>query len=48
MSGDERRARIDEVLDSLLDPNLPDADRASLLADLFMSVLAARVLPLLG
>jgi hypothetical protein len=48
MSADERRRRIDAVVDPLLDPVLPDADRARLLADLFMSVLAARVLPLLG
>jgi len=48
MSADERRRRIDDVLDPLLDPSLPDADRAKLLADLFMSVLAAQVLPLLS
>ena len=48
MPPDERRGRIDDVLDSLLDPRLPDADRARLLADLFVSVLSARVLPLLG
>ncbi len=47
MSVDERRHRIDAVLDPLLDPGLSDADRASLVADVFMSVLAARVLPLL-
>ena len=47
MSADERRRRIDAVLDPLLDPDLPDADRARLVADVFMSVLAARVLPLL-
>ncbi len=48
MSVDERRRRIDAVLDPLLDTGLPDADRARLVADVFMSVLAARVLPLLG
>ena len=48
MSADERRRRIDAVLDPLLDPGLPDADRARLVADVFMSVLAARVLPLLS
>lgn len=44
---DERRERIDEVLDPLLDPALPNTDRAALVVDVFRSVLAARVLPLL-
>jgi hypothetical protein len=44
----ERRQRIDEVLDPLLDSGLPDKDRATLVVDVFRSVLAARVLPLLG
>jgi len=44
---DDRRARIDQVLDPLLDPAVPDADRATLLVEVFRSVLAARVLPLL-
>ena len=48
LSADERRGRIDEVLDPLLDPAIPDANRAALLVDVFRSVLAARVLPLLG
>jgi hypothetical protein len=48
LSAGERRARIDSVLDPLLDPSLSDADRAALLADVFLAVLAARVLPLLG
>jgi hypothetical protein len=43
----ERRERIDEVLAPLLDPSLPDSDRAGLLVDVFRSLLAARVLPLL-
>jgi len=47
LGAEERRERIDEVLDPLLDPALPDADRAALLVDVFRSVLAARVLPLL-
>ena len=47
LAPDERRARIDEVLAPLLDPSLPDVDRAALLVDVFRSVLAARVLPLL-
>ena len=44
----DRRERIDEVLDPLLDTALPDQDRATLVVDVFRSVLAARVLPLLG
>lgn len=44
----ERGRRIDQVLDPLLDSDLPDHDRATLVVDVFRSVLAARVLPLLG
>ena len=44
----ERRQRIDKVLDPLLDADLLDKDRATLVVDVFRSVLAARVLPLLG
>lgn len=44
----ERRQRIDQVLDPLLDVDFPDKDRATLVVDIFRSVLAARVLPLLG
>ena len=47
LAPDERRMRIDELLNPLLDPSLPDLDRAALLVDVFRSVLAARVLPLL-
>ena len=43
----ERRERIDQVLDPLLDADLADKDRAALVVDVFRSVLAARVLPLL-
>ena len=43
----ERRQRIDQVLDPLLDSRLPDKERATLVVDVFRSVLAARVLPLL-
>ena len=45
---DERRQRIDQVLDPLLNTDLPDKDRATLVVDVFRSVLAARTLPLLG
>ena len=48
LTADERRERIDQVLDPLLDADLTDADRATLVVDVFRSVLAARVLPLLG
>jgi hypothetical protein len=48
LTADERRQRIDEVLDPLLDADLPDKDRATLVVDVFRSVLAARVLPLLS
>jgi hypothetical protein len=44
----ERRQLIDQVLDPLLDADLPDKDRAALVVDVFRSVLAARVLPLPG
>jgi hypothetical protein len=47
LAAEERRERIDQVLDPLLDPRLPDAERAALLVDVFRSVLAARVVPLL-
>jgi hypothetical protein len=48
LTPDERRQRIDQVLDPLLNPELPDEDRATLVVDVFRSVLAARTLPLLG
>lgn len=47
LTDDERRARLDDVIDPLLDPNVPDHVRATLVVDVFRSVLAARVLPLL-
>ena len=43
----ERRERIDQLLDPLLDPAVPDGDRAWLVVDVFRAVLAARLLPLL-
>ena len=48
LTAEERRERIDQVLDPLLDPDLPDKDRATLVVDVFRSVLAARTLPLMG
>ena len=47
LSPDERRERIDAVLDPMLGDDIGDADRAALVVDVFRSVLAARVLPLL-
>jgi hypothetical protein len=48
LAPEERRARIDDVLAPLLDSALPDEDRGALLVDVFRSILAARVLPLLA
>lgn len=48
LSAAERAERIDAVLDPLLDPAIADCDRAALLVEIFRSVLAARVLPLLA
>jgi hypothetical protein len=48
MAPAERRERIDVLLDPLLDPGLPDADRGVLVVDVFRAVLAARMQPLLG
>jgi hypothetical protein len=47
LAADERRQRIDALLDPLLDPSLSDADRAALLVDVFRSVFVARAWPLL-
>ena len=48
LAADERRQRIDALLDPLLDPSVSDADRATLLVEIFRSVFAARVWPLLN
>lgn len=42
-AAEERRERIDGVLDPILSADLPDADRAALVVDVFRSVLAARL-----
>lgn len=47
LSDEERRVEIDLLLDPLLDPAMPDGDRAALVVHVFSVVLAARVLPLL-
>jgi hypothetical protein len=47
LSVDERRARVDQVVDPLLDTSIPDADRAALLVETFRCVLAARMLAVL-
>jgi hypothetical protein len=43
----DRRERIDSVLDPIMDQQVSDTDRAALVVDVFRSVLAARVLPLI-
>jgi hypothetical protein len=47
LSASARRERIDALLNPLLDPEVPDGDRAWLVVDAFRAVLAARLLPLL-
>jgi hypothetical protein len=44
----DRRAQIDLLLDPVLDPDVPDAEKAPLVIRLFQAVLAARLQPLLG
>jgi hypothetical protein len=46
LSAIERRDQIDRLLDPLLDPAVPDGDRAGLVVHLFLAVLAARLVPL--
>ena len=45
LSSSERRRQLDLLLDPLLDPAVPDGDRAVLVVHVFGVVLAARVLP---
>jgi hypothetical protein len=47
LSPSERRDQIDMLLDPLLDPTVPDGDRAGLVVNIFRAVLAARLFPLL-
>jgi hypothetical protein len=47
LSPTQRGDQIDNVLAPLLDPALPDGDRATLVVDVFRAVLAARMLPVL-
>ena len=44
----ERHRHIDELLDPLLDASVSDANRATLLVDVFRSLFAARAWPLLS
>lgn len=46
ISPSERRAQIDLVLDPLLDADVPDAERAAIVVDVFRAVLAAQLVPL--
>jgi hypothetical protein len=48
LSATERRTLLDELLDPLLDVSVPDGIRAALVVDVFRSVLAAQLLPILG
>jgi hypothetical protein len=48
LSPDERRSQVDLLLDPLLDTSLADAERAGLVVHLFQTVLAARLLPVIG
>ncbi len=48
LSPAERGEQIDLVLDPLLDASSPDQERAGLVVHLFQSVLAARLLPVIG
>ena len=43
----ERRDQIDLLIDPLLDPSVSNSDRASIVINLFLAVLAARLIPLL-
>jgi hypothetical protein len=47
LSAGQRRDRIDQVLDPLLDVSTADGDRAALVVHVFQAVLAARMLRLL-
>ncbi|HEX8779920.1 MAG TPA: hypothetical protein VF728_01950, partial [Nocardioides sp.] len=47
-SPDERRARIDLVIDPILDTDVPDGERAALVVEVFLAVLAARLALLSG
>jgi hypothetical protein len=44
----DRRAQIDLLLDPVLDPEVPDSEKAPLVVRLFQAVLAARLQPLLS
>ena len=46
LSPSERRDQIDLVLDPLLDPAVPDGERAAIVVDVFRAILAARLVPL--
>jgi hypothetical protein len=47
LSPGERRDQVALVIDPLLDPTVPDEDRAALVVNVFRTVLAARIVPLL-
>jgi hypothetical protein len=46
LSPSERGGQIDLLVDPLLDPAVSDGDRAGLVVNVFLTVLAARLVPL--
>ena len=48
LSPSERLDQIDMLLDPLLDPAVADGDRAGLVVNVFLAVLAARLVPVFG
>jgi hypothetical protein len=47
LSAADRRAQIDLLLDPVLDPDVPDAEKGPLVVRLFQALLAARLQPIL-
>jgi hypothetical protein len=48
LSPDERRDQVSLVIDPLLDGAVPDDDRAALVVNVFRTVLAARLVPIVS
>jgi hypothetical protein len=48
LAPDDRRAQIDLLLNPVMDPEVPDAEKGPLAVRLFQAVLTARLQPLLG
>jgi len=47
LSASERRDQIDLLLDPLIDPAVPDGERAAIVVSVFQAVLVARLVPVL-